>query len=387
MKSPLSWYIKFLFPHALTGGFLSIFYMVWLMNNSPVHGVKLLFVLSYLWIFFSLASFLVWSYFLAPRLGPYTLRWKILWALGSLLAGFWLADNIPVILPGAGLVKGVYFLCTGLGIGVLLFLLSVLLVTRFRPPNPPVSRRFRWLVFALPMIVVWVIYLLAFWPGMMSADSLAQWGQVLSGSFNDHHPAFHTFTIWLLTRLSQTPAIVALAQIIALALVVGAILAFIELLGVASVWVWAACLVFAISPVNGTMVITLWKDVPYSTAMLGFTYLILRLAQSKGNWIASVRSWIVLGITAALAALFRHNGLEVIFATFPLLILGFRRLWKPLAAAFALSMLLYYAITGPLYQLVHVESTDRAVGFCHFALYDRCQRGPWITGGYNISVA
>ena len=103
MKFPFRWYIKLLFPHALTGGFLSIFYMVWLMNDSPVHGIKLLFVLSYLWIFFSLASFLVWSYFLAPRLGPYTLRWKILWALGSLLAGFWLVDNIPVILPGAGM--------------------------------------------------------------------------------------------------------------------------------------------------------------------------------------------------------------------------------------------------------------------------------------------
>ena len=321
------------------GAFLSIFYMVWLMNDSPVHGVKLLFVLSYLWVFFSLASFLVWSRFLAPRLGPYTLRWKILWALGSLLAGFWLADNIPVVLPGAGMVKGIYFLCTGFGLGSLLFLLSVFLVTRFRPPNPPVSRRFRWLVFALPMIAAWIIYLLAFWPGMMSADSLDQWRQVLSGSFNDHHPAFHTFTIWLLTRLSLTPAIVALAQIVALALVVGAILAFIESLGVASIWVWTACLVFAISPINGTMVITLWKDIPYSTAMLGFTYLILRLAQSKGSWIASVRSWMILGITATLAALFRHNGLEVIFATFPLLILGFRRLWKPLVSAFALSML------------------------------------------------
>ena len=88
MKSPLRSYIKLLFPHAFAGGFLSIFYMVWLMNDSPVHGIKLLIVLLYLWVFFSLASFLVWSRFLAPRLGTYTLRWKILWALGSLLAGF-----------------------------------------------------------------------------------------------------------------------------------------------------------------------------------------------------------------------------------------------------------------------------------------------------------
>ncbi len=241
---------------------------------------------------------------------------------------------------------------------MLLFALSVFFVTRFRLPNPPVQRRFRWLAFALPMIAAWGVYLLAFWPGLMSADSLDQWGQVLSGRYNDHHPAFHSFIIWLLTRLAETPAVVALAQIVALALVAGAVLAFIESLGVAPVWVWAASILFAVSPVNGTMVNTLWKDLPYSTAMLGLTYLLFRLAMSKGRWIEGRGRWLLLGVVAALAPLFRHNGLQVVLVTFPLLMLAFRRQWKPVAYAFTLFMVLYFGITGPVYQLARVEKTS-----------------------------
>jgi hypothetical protein len=109
------------------------------------------------------------------------------------------------------------------------------------------------------------------------------------------------------------------------------------------------------------MVNTLWKDVPYSIAILAFTYLLLRLAATRGAWLAARSAWALLGITAALAALFRHNGLPVIAFTFVLLLLTLRQQWKPLLAAFVTCLTLYYGITGPVYTLMRVERTSELV--------------------------
>jgi len=358
MKSSFHAHLPRLLPHALVGGFLAGFYMIWLQNETPVQGFGLLFVILYLWVFFTIFSFVVWTRFLAPRLAPFTNLQKIAWLFGCLLAGFWLADNIPVVLLGSGLVRLLLFVCVGIGIGLLLFMFTLFFATRRRPASPPVRRRLGWLVFALPMIIAWVIYLLAYWPGMMSADSLDQWGQALSGQFNNHHPAFHTFTIWLLIRIAETPAIVALAQIVALALAAGSLLAFINDLGVSSFWVWTAALLLAVSPANGTMVVTLWKDVPYSAALLGFTYLVFRIAYGQGRWITRPGKWLVFGGLAALVGLLRHNGWPVVALTLLLLLLVFRRQWRPLAYALALSLVLYYGATGPVYRLVGVQESD-----------------------------
>lgn len=343
------------------GAIMAGFYMIWLMNKTPVAGSGLLFIVLYLWVFFTTASYFLWTRFLEQRLRTFSTHWKAWWLLGCAVAGFWLTDNIPVVLPNLGAWRLVLFFCAGIGLGALLFVASIYFAARFRRPSPVRRRPFRWLLYALPMIAAWVVVLLAFWPGMMSADSLDQWGQALSGQFNNHHPAFHTFTIWLLTRIVQHPAVVALAQIVMVSLVCGAVLAYFETLGISPRWLWIAAFVIALSPVNATMVNTLWKDIPYSAAMLGFTALIFGIAHSKGGLLARKGAWLILGITAALAALFRHNGLPVVVGSFLVLLVVFRRQWQPVAAAFAVCLVLYFGITGPVYRLIGVQQSTALV--------------------------
>ena len=61
----------------------------------------------------------------------------------------------------------------------------------------------RWPAFAAAglCIAVWAVYLLAFWPALMTDDSIDQWFQVLTGQLTGHHPPFHTMLNWLVTRL------------------------------------------------------------------------------------------------------------------------------------------------------------------------------------------
>lgn len=354
-------------PAGIAGAILAVFYLFVLNQQSPIGGLSKIFAFIYLWGFFSLAVYALYSRIIYARLKEFTPTWQIAWMTGCMAAGVWMTHNIPLpypppltgMAPFPGFHKLVFLLSAGFGIGLILFTVSLYLATR--PPaqsEPQQSMRFRWLVFALPMLVVWAVYLLAFWPGMMSADSLDQWGQAMSGRFNDHHPAFHTILIWLLTRITPSPAVVALAQILALGLLAGVILAYFETLGVRPQFLWAASFVMAVFPVNGTMVATLWKDIPYSTAFVGFTYLILRLVLSRGEWIRARWNWISLGLTAALLSLLRQNGFPIAFATLLALCVAYLRQWRFLLASLALFTGLYLGVRGPFYQVLDVKRSD-----------------------------
>jgi len=209
--------------------------------------------------------------------------------------------------------------------------------------------------YAPPCIGIWTLYLLAFWPGLMSQDSIAQWDQVVKASFSNNYPAFHTLTNWLITRVWLSPAAIAAAQIIALA--TGFSLAMVELgrWGIESRvrnWVTA---VFCLSPVNGMMAVSLWKDIPYTCAMLGLFTVLLRSVRSEGSWLRSAQGMVALWSALVLISLFRHNGLPVAGLCLAILLVVWRRVCAKQLLRISLNWLLFFIIiTGPLYRLVGV---------------------------------
>jgi hypothetical protein len=154
---------------------------------------------------------------------------------------------------------------------------------------------------------------------------------------------------------------VALAQLLGLAVVCGNILAFFEEHGAPRPVLWLAAVIFAASPVNGTMVVTLWKDIPYGIAILGLTYLLLKIVQSNGGWLEAKRSRLLLGVAVSLAALFRHNGWPVAFGSVLLLAFIFPLRWKSISAALLVGLGLYLGIRGPVYRWVGVETPSEQV--------------------------
>lgn len=379
------------------GGVAAVSYLFLLKGETQSSFAKIS-ILVYLWIFFSICTWFLWSKFIRARLVGNSKLWNGLWLSGCLLAGLWLADNIPLVYPTISgdasavprLQKIIFLGSSGIIIGLVIF--AVISLAAWKKPSSsylpsgnedastgpvpvgeedqaaarsiPVAegkRKWRWFLYAAPMLLSWLVYLLAYWPGMMSADSLDQWGQVLSGHFVDHHPAFHTFIIWLLTRIYLSPAVVAIAQIIALALVAGAILAYFDSLGVSRKLLWIASGIFAIIPVNGTMVNTLWKDILYSTALVGFTFLVLKIAASRGSWISLKWRWLILGVAAAMVMLIRYNGPPIILGVFLLLFVFFYKQWQPLLFSGIVAAGLFFGIRGPVFQLVQVAPSNGLV--------------------------
>ena len=232
--------------------------------------------------------------------------------------------------------------------------------------EPRERRRLEWLVFATPCAVVWTIYLLAFWPGVMNPDAIGQWGQMLSGRLNDWHPAFHTLTNWLITRLWLSPAAVALVQIVAASALIGWGLALMLEAGVSRGAAWLACAVIAALPANGYLVIAVSKDIPYTLSLLALTLLFLRTTLTRGYSLQRPGAWLWLGVTAALVVLYRHNGGPALLAL-PGLALAYCRSWRRVAAALVLALVLVAGIRGPLYRAlgIHGPAIWLALPFIH----------------------
>ena len=223
------------------------------------------------------------------------------------------------------------------------------------------SIRFKrhWLIYGSICAVVWTGYLLIFWPGFFSNDSIGQWREIVRGQYYDAHPAFHTLTNWLITRFWFSPAAISLAQILAVSAAFGWGLAMSAEMGAPTSWVMGAATLAAFAPMNGMLVITLWKDLFYTAAFVGLSLATLRIALTHGQWLLSKRYWAAFVVLALLTALYRHNGISAAFAT-PVLLMFFvprPARWR-LGAALITVLGLWWFIRGPVYDWVQVKRLE-----------------------------
>lgn len=209
--------------------------------------------------------------------------------------------------------------------------------------------------------MVWVLYFLAFYPGMMSRDSLDQWIEVVAFRFDDWHPAFSSWLYWLLTRLWFSPAVICLTQMLALSVVFAFGMIKLEKRGLPS---WALLLItlfFSLFPLNGFLTNTLFKDVPFSIAILLLFLLTTEIVESKGAWLAKPANILGLALTLAFITLIRHNGVLTALATLGGLgVFYFAYARKLLLLAFCY-LTLVFLVKGPLYRSLNVQGHSYAL--------------------------
>ena len=212
------------------------------------------------------------------------------------------------------------------------------------------------------------IYLLAFFPGAMSYDSLNQWRQMATLTFNSWHPPLYALTMWALTRVWYSPAAIVAFQIIIQVLAVCFALTTLARLGGGRALLWALTLFYSLFPIYGVYTVVLWKDVPYSIALLVLTTLLLRILSSGGAELDSKRFQVGLGIILALIPLLRQDGvLPYVGSLAALLVFGWqrpRRLHVVLSVAVGVVLIVRY----PVYDALKVTEVEGSVfsGKVHF---------------------
>mgnify|MGYP000898272783 CR=1 FL=1 len=213
-----------------------------------------------------------------------------------------------------------------------------------------------WLV-ALPMLISWTIWLLVYWPGIMSPDSMDQWGQSLSGAFNDWHPAIYAILMRALNQIWQTPAVIGIVQIIALSLITAWGLRMLRRHGYPALVCWIMSLLFAITPLTGLLSITLWKDVPYGISLFALFLIVCEIVLSSGQQRRGVPQALGLAFALTGVVLYRHNGFPVALAAIAALLIFYPAVRKNTLAAALIAALLFLLIKYPLYESLAVNRT------------------------------
>ena len=252
-------------------------------------------------------------------------------------------------------------------IAAALFALLMLLARRVPAPGValPVrpdaaSPRVFFAAFALCLSVM-LVYLLGFYPGGLSSDSVIQWVQVHTPAYDDRHPALHTLILAALYAVCDTPVFVLAVQMVCFALAVGRL--------ACAMWRWrmprwaVAAIVgyICLSPGISNIMAFLWKDCAFAICALLMGACVVEIYASRGAWLDAPAHIAQLAALLTLCAILRHNGPALALPCIVWLMVAYpARLRRALACALAFAAL-FAGVKGPLYAAFDVQSADTGI--------------------------
>lgn len=253
--------------------------------------------------------------------------------------------------------------------------------------GPPVRRRTeRWLDLAgglpgrvpprwrLPLAtyvacqVIFLAWWAAYYPAILSYDSVFYVLHVTTGPWVDNHSVLYDSMVWLSLHATGGLAALTLAQTAAMSAGLACTVAAFRRLGVPGRWTAIAAVIVAALPPTGVFVVYLWKDVPY--VICGFlivptvTYLLSLRGLPDWRRDRRVNALIAaLGLEMLGMSLFRLNGFTVVaVAAIPLvwLLPGIR---IRLAAAAGSAICLAFLLNLVVYPAVGIQRAPSSLAF------------------------
>ncbi|GAB4219634.1 MAG: hypothetical protein Fur009_6710 [Candidatus Microgenomates bacterium] len=175
------------------------------------------------------------------------------------------------------------------------------------------------LVFIFTLLL---IFLLSYWPGIYSIDSFDQINQAKSFLIRDNHPALLTFFYAIILNLFHKKESLIIFQLLFISFVLQIFFNFVFKSNFDRTKKILLSLFFLLNPINIFMSITLWKDLPYSFALLGLLITIFNYFYLKNK---SKKIIILIYLFSFIILFSRHNGIltYTIFSFFLIIYLFF----------------------------------------------------------------
>lgn len=162
---------------------------------------------------------------------------------------------------------------------------------------------FKWGMAAfIVSVVIDMVFLLAFFPGVMEYDSYVQMSQVYGEPYSNHHPWLHTMVIKLIYQFGQNVlgsnnrafALYSLFSICILSFAFASIIAFLRYKGVKGRYLLILGAIYLLSPINQMYSITMWKDIPFAVSVILFMLLLCMLKDVEAGGALKQACWILL---------------------------------------------------------------------------------------------
>ena len=161
----------------------------------------------------------------------------------------------------------------------------------------------------IPM-VIFAIFFLGYYPGIIPYDGANQWNQVKSGLITNSHPFFSTYFILLLSKIHHTTTPIILFQMFMFSIIWGYFCGLVSKNSKHNVIIYIFTTVMCLLPIISIFAISLWKDILYSYYLFMISVLLYKGVINKFKY--HTRDYILFGVLLTLICNYRHNGLYVV---------------------------------------------------------------------------
>ncbi len=232
-------------------------------------------------------------------------------------------------------------------------------------------------IFAAICFICWLPYYLYEYPGIITADSLVQYEQVVGiRALSNHHPVIHTFCIFVMYQLgmlllgdaSKAMGVYTLSQMVFMAWCCGILVENVRSFwndkgkrGSGKSFTILSLLFFALVPFNAVFAATVWKDVPFAGLLMLFTCNLYKMIKAYGNGEAPkalLPMYVKFAVLGILLCLFRTNGYIAFILSVPFFIYVFRKQIKSMLITLVVVVFISSLIKGPVMNALHVEQPD-----------------------------
>jgi len=214
--------------------------------------------------------------------------------------------------------------------------------------------------------VIFLFWWAAFYPGLVSYDSVTYLLHVTTGPWVNNHSVLYDSLVWLSLHATGGLALLTLAQTVAMSAALAYTVVAFRRLGVPGRWTAVAAVVVAALPPIGTFIVFVWKDVAFSICAYLVVPTLAHLLSLRGRagWRTDRRVnrlIVALGLELLGVCLFRQDGfLAVTLAAVALVVLlpGMR---ARLAAAAAAAVCITFVLNFSVYPAVGVQRADTSL--------------------------
>lgn len=217
------------------------------------------------------------------------------------------------------------------------------------------------------LFILWLPYLLNYYPGITSFDTNAQLLQGISlMPYSNHHPVFHTFIISCITKVGVAIsesynlgiALCAIIQMIACALTFSFVIIYMSKQNVNSKVLVGTFLFFGFCPFVPQLSIAIWKDIPFTLCMTLFSICLIEIIRDASSFFENKIKLLALFILSLLIMLFRNNGLYILALAVPFIIGFNKEYWKRIVAVCVIPIIMYLIFIGPGFKMLKVEKSE-----------------------------
>ena len=220
------------------------------------------------------------------------------------------------------------------------------------------KERLSWKTFVIASVITFVIFilnLLANFPGGFGTDVIMKWTQVQSGNFNNWHPAIYTMIIWLVTRILPEYSFFIGFQMMVFSVIVGYAATTLEAWGIKKRYIVLFMIAVISHSTTRNILLYAWKDTALTILLLCLTVYMLNIVLSSGKWLSKWHNICAIAIIGALATLVRHNGFFFMLPLGIILVICYIKVTRKILFAIATSTLLVLGVTRILYPVVGVD--------------------------------